>query len=103
VRRKAVLRQANQASGASCTKILIELEDRDWRDICEIMRTLTWGKHEISDKWHAMRERIEQRMLVRHTTHVNVEDLSPAQIEQLIQSHKESHSGATDPDRGLSQ
>lgn len=55
---------------ASDNPILIELDAKDWDDICEIMRSLTWGKHDVANIWHRMRERIEEKKFVKVTEHV---------------------------------
>jgi len=48
-------------------KIMIALEKDDWDDLCKIMKTLTWGKNDISTIWWRMKKRVEKRMLERNS------------------------------------
>jgi len=47
------------------TKILIQCDQEDWHDVCKIMRSITWGHHDISDTWYKMKDRIEKRLLIK--------------------------------------
>jgi hypothetical protein len=46
-------------------KVFLEVDERDWDDFCIIMKDLTWGKGEMMDRWHALRERIEKKKLFK--------------------------------------
>ena len=37
------------------------LYDDDWRNLCQIMRSLTFGKHDIMNTWYRMKDRVEER------------------------------------------
>ena len=40
---------------------VVVLREDDWRDLCVVMRSLTWGKGETMDTWHRLRERVNAR------------------------------------------
>ena len=39
---------------------VITLRADDWRDLCSVMRDLTWGQ-DCSSRWHSLRERVSRR------------------------------------------
>jgi len=45
-------------------KLLIELDEDDWKQICVIMRTVTWGR-DISKNWTTLRRSIEKKTMIR--------------------------------------
>lgn len=57
---------STQAAGSESLPPVVVLHADDWRDLCEVLRSLTWGK-DCMRQFHCLQARVAHRNYIPNT------------------------------------